>query len=125
MTKEEENIVLREICARLPFGVFCERNGKIRKILGVDLSDKYPIKVENGDYCPNTYRVNEIRLLLRSFSKTTDEETREYVYGVIRDGVYDKMTWFYEHGIDYNSLIDRKLADELTLENYKSLLNLG
>jgi hypothetical protein len=125
MTKEEENIVLREICARLPFCVFCERNGQIRKIVGVDLSDKYPIKVENGDYCPNTYRVDEIRLLLRPYSKMTDEETREYVYGVIRDGVCDKMTWFYEHEIDYNSLIDRKLADELTLENYKSILNLG
>lgn len=112
MTKEDKKTLLYEICARLPFGVYCKKGEKVRKIIGVNFADKYPIVVDNGDYIPNNYLVDEIKLLLRPMNDMTEDELHEWAYGVIREGASEKMRWIYEHGFDYNYLIDKGLAEK-------------
>lgn len=149
MTQEDKELLLLDLCARLPYGV----------IISLGPYDKNPVKLNSisktsigiffngyftkgihftfngkGDIWPKPY--------LRSMSSMTDEEKREYdnflfdnleredvigyedkPYGVdviMRYRSWDVVQWLLEHHFDFNGLID---VYGLALEAPKGMYN--
>ena len=125
MTQEEKQVLLKDLCARLPYGVIVQYKGhnsivKNKLLTGSDLD------------CNMEY----YKPYLRPMSSMTEEEKRHiskmtllrtYDNGVVYDIPYDVYTPYYvmedclnylrSIHIDYSGLIEKELAIEVTEEN--------
>jgi len=112
MTQEDKELLLTDLCARLPYGVKVTWDGK------------YPVTVTSHIYCAITSENNTDnlpKLLLRSMSSMTLEELEEYrrFSDYIRDAEckihianYEQIHWLNAHYFDYRGLIEKGLALE-------------
>lgn len=123
MTQEEKQLLLKDLCARLPYGVKC----KIEKDWFYDEIKPYdsilnPIILErllsqqDTDYCVKPY--------LRPMSSMTDEEKVEYTSYCFEQPFLQKgktpnlgsvpmcIDWLNQHHFDYRGLIEKGLALE-------------
>ena len=117
MTQEEKELLLQDICGRLPYGVM----GLIRIANGND----YNISITGGDIDLLSRHFITIKPYLRSMSSMTEEEKKEYEHiapGIeIENGVripnVNQIEWLNAHHFDYRGLIERGLAIAVTAEN--------
>lgn len=78
MTQEEKQLLLKDLCARVPYRPFIELNPgsynkpSVHRLTGVDESQVYL----NIDSEP--YNIEHIKLYLRPMSSMTEEEIEEY-----------------------------------------------
>lgn len=137
MTKEDKEILFKDLCARLPYNVKCEVIDRGIKIIGTlngytpltdgsklfglsnkeyDASDKY--------WQPKAqFSVEEIKPYLRPMLSMTSEEEKHFLS--LKNGLdYDTNTkkiiyntnqvdWLNEHHFDYRGLIEKGLAIEI------------
>lgn len=113
MTREEKQLLLRDLCARLPYGVMCTdlRHGD-SKITEVNTEDGLV-------YCPDFdeyVKVENCHLYLRPMSSMTEEE-REYLQHHVND---DFVDYCNEHYLDYRGLNPMGLALEAPEGMYKT-----
>lgn len=96
MTQEEKQLVLTDICARLPYGVkaqvtgWDEEKGEVEvplKVYSIN-TDGY-LSFEYNHYSVETVYVEDCRLYLRPMSSMTDEEAKEIV---ILHGIKDILS---------------------------------
>ena len=119
MKPEDKELLLKDLCARLPYGVkvksYSERT--VTLTLGnCDLISMF-YKDEDDWYC---------KPYLRPMSSMTEEETVEYCdlqdkfllssQYPVTDG-YALFDWLNEHHFDYRDLISRGLAIKVTDDN--------
>ena len=124
MTQEDKDLLLKDLCGRLPYGVHLFTNSKhhIRLLTisrDLDYDEQYWI---NG-----LYDIDEVKPYLRPMSSMTEEEEIEYdaTFATIKiaDGHYDStMTYksfdyLNKKHFDYRGLIPKGLAIEVTEEN--------
>ena len=122
MTKEEKDLVYKDISARLPYDVTVHIND-------ASLREHDTILYEEilARFCNNQAI---IRPYLRSLSSMTEEERKDMgkivttVYGgkVVDDdfvNVIKYIDWLNEHYFDYRGLIERGLAIEAPEGMYK------
>jgi len=120
MTKEEKQLLLKDLCARLPYGV----------ILSVTLKDKYDeivtrdIQLSDGNltYITSPSHWREYKPYLRPMPSMTEEEKMEHItltnYNKdysgkpYRELTIDSIDWLNEHHFDYRELIVKGLALE-------------
>lgn len=116
MTQEEKQLLLKDLCGRLPYGVKITWDGK------------HPLTVTPYIYCAIASEDNIDnfpKLLLRPMESMTEEEmcsmtkeeTKEYNRTLIPLDYYDGNTfetfdWLNKHHFDYRGLIERGLALE-------------
>ena len=119
MTQEEKQLLLQDLCTRLPYGV------------KVTWNDKYPLTVTPHIYCAivSENNINNLpKLLLRPMSSMTEEEKKiqkDYIYHfsknslpnyegdfVFEDEAHEYIDWLNEHHFDYRGLIKKGLAVE-------------
>jgi hypothetical protein len=109
MTQEDKELLLKELSARLPYGVKVTWDGK------------HPLTVTPYIYCAILKIDNLPKLLLRSMSSMTEEEREEYRHLVAfsgsPDGAANFIDWLNAHHFDYRGLIERELAIAVTEEN--------
>lgn len=120
MNKEDKELLLQDLCARLPYGVICKDDyakieGKLSQI-GINydmcvLSDVYG-KTEWA-YIPNC------KPYLFPLSSMTEEQEREIVsitYSNHNDMVIASLTidWLNKNHFDYRGLIENGLALDAT-----------
>ena len=124
MTNEEKNLLLKDLCARLPYDVEAQVTNNIKgeskpfienKILTFDDVDSF-IKIEGV--------VIGIKPFLRPMSHMTSEEATKYnsffnYEGIDECCLEDYIDWLNEHHFDYRSLIYRGLAFEAPKDMYK------
>ena len=125
MTQEEKNLFLRDLCARLPYGVighyYLNKSlewGNPEKLIDIDLI-KGRLLTEESDYC-----IEEFILYLRPMGSMTDEERRDF-YDNLRpkydgkpwESLGGDIDWLNAHHFDYRDLIRQGLAIEVTPEN--------
>ena len=71
MTQEEKQLLLKDLCARVPYGVICaceKYNGQLKFVC------------PDGDYCVlqiSPYAIETVKPYLRPMSSMTEEEKRE------------------------------------------------
>lgn len=129
MTKEEKELLLKDLCARLPYGVILDVDatdwkapqGHIKvKIEGVGILFKDTSLIVNGSYYGDKYKP-----YLRPLSSMTEEEKIDYRAFFNYDGIEypeEYIDWVNAHHFDYRGLIEKGLAIAVTEENnpYKS-----
>ena len=120
MTQEDKNLLLKDLCARLPYGVmiqipelFYPQRKVIEKLVTID--DLWHFN-DSGIYIEN------VKPYLRPMSSMTGEEKEEYhklcdiYYGIYFDSI-NSIDWLNAHHFDYRRLIPKGLAIEVTEEN--------
>lgn len=121
MTKEEKDLLIRDLCGRLPYGVkFADPyvKGVVRTLVCFEpdyQNTDYPLKQPtlNGHFS-----VEEIKPYLRPMSSMTEEEREEYKqffedidgYAYSIDCV-PQIDWLNANNFDYRGLIDKGLAN--------------
>lgn len=136
MTQEYKEFLLKDLCARLPYGVICHYNcvipcdrRLIKKANAIDvLKGIIPMSDGHIGFMVGIDEVNaiegDIKPYLRPMSSMTEEEKKEF-----NKAVYDSMNidnisssvyvadWLYSKHLDVHGLIPKGLAIEVTEEN--------
>ena len=97
MTNEEKQLLLKDLCARLPYGVKCRMLKSDSQVCTLDsgLLDKVEI----------------LEPYLRPMSSMSEEEYQEFGYDVLRYTPRE-FDWLNAHHFDYRGLIEKGLALE-------------
>lgn len=140
MTQEDKELLLKDLCARLPYGVkiMFSSNG-FRWDWEQTLEEIS--RCEDGEYAINGWGIHGIKPFLRPISSMTEEERKELRalceedlsefagfiragHGLSHDGLYmfDKMRqleWLLKNHFDYHGLIDKGLAIKAPKDMYE------
>lgn len=133
MKQEEKQLLLQDLCARLPYGVkiMFSSNG-FRWDWEQTLEEIS--QCEDGEYAINGWGIHGIKPYLRPMSSMTEEEIIEFNnipstknYTIIKDDLpwdvanYKQIDWLNAHHLDFRNLIERGLAIDCTnLNIYKN-----
>ena len=113
MKPEDKDLLLKDLCARLPYRVkvtFAGHSGREDCIL-------------NSQHLNSTYAIEYLGLkpYLRLISSMTEEEKMKLslsqIYAFTHYNEIAKMDWLNAHHFDYRGLIDKGLAIEVTEDN--------
>ena len=120
MTPEEKSLLLKDLCARLPYGVVLELDEKF----GFNKGTHVLVKELLDSYC-----VEGIKPYLRPMSSMTAEESMEYLnidnrsyscpMAYAHIPASDRIDWLNAHHFDYRNLIGKGLALEAPEGMYK------
>ena len=142
--REDKDLLLRDLCGRLPYGVKCQvtqwDTNEIMTLTQINRNDAYFFFGVNGCFSP--YYGAEIKPYLRPMSSMTEEEKKEFIeyagYEIeesvngrhyeyyLKDfcGTPDNpsvntggVDWLNKKMFDYRGLIEKGLAIEVTEDN--------
>lgn len=114
MTQEDKEILLKDICARVPYGVIVDNGGRYNYscYLTTDILKEIQYGAQHYDIKP----------YLRPMSSMTDEEVKEFHHmasmerDYLGDGNfythYRMIDWLLANHFDYHGLIEKGLALE-------------
>lgn len=113
MTQEDKNLLLQDLCGRLPYGVV---------VVGVD-DNKKPISTAytlyNLDIRFPWTDCYAVLPYLRPMSSMTEEEEDEYEL-VCRKSITTQIDWLNKNMFDYRGLIPKGLANAALEGMYNS-----
>ena len=130
MTKEEKQLLLKDLCARLPYGVkvMNKYKSQTKTLSAVDIKNLVVRFYENDVNAPfGTHVENPLKLYLqikpylRPISSMTEEESFDFGEVILNATIeeVDKIDWLNEHHFDYRGLIEKGLALEAPEGMYK------
>ena len=122
MTQENKKLLLKDLCARLPYNVICQvefkengkYNSKVMLLSGIFTDEAYFTTKDGSIYS------NEYKPYLFPLSSMTEEQKQEYQHITERwmyDSSYsisDSIDWLNVHHFDYRNLIQMNLAIDAT-----------
>jgi len=127
MKQEDKELLLKDLCARLPYGVIVSvTDGTIKYdayIESVSYKNIQVSPVSDSNFTAYTfYKISEIKPYLRPMSSMTDEEEEEYnSLNGYEKGLFpyteESFDWLNKNHFDYRGLIPKGLAIEVTKEN--------
>ena len=130
MTQKEKDILLKDLCARLPYKVKGQAvsNGEIYRIssiISVSPSGEALLMLDDNNI--DFVTLEQTKPYLRPMSSMTEEEREEYdewhlelESGRIKDWKNaDYIDWLNSHHFDYRGLIPKGLALEAPEDMYK------
>lgn len=129
MTQKEKELLLKDISARLPYGVKVNWNDNIYKFTGIYSFNVCVLSVDNED--GKTIGINYIKPYLLPLSSITKEQEEELAklgvsygeyalhddtrgLGIMVDEAYIFFEFCYKHHIDFLGLIEMGLAIDAT-----------
>ena len=128
MTREEKDLLLNDLCSRLPHGVIIEHEGNLSKLDTIFMCDFISISSTSMDnkLLYNLY-LDEVKPYLYPLSSMTEEQNiiyGDFCYAVINSLPWDTQTalnelvdWLNKNHFDYRGLIEKGLAIEVTEDN--------
>ena len=122
MMQENKELLLEDLCARLPYNVICQvefkengkYNSKVMLLSGIFTDEAYFTTKDGSIYS------NEYKPYLFPLSSMTEEQKQEYQHITERwmyDSSYsisDSIDWLNAHHFDYRNLIQMNLAIDAT-----------
>ena len=120
MTQEDKELLLKDLCARLPYNVICQvefkengkYNSKVMLLSGIFTDEAYFTTKDGSIYS------NEYKPYLFPISRMTEEEKLMYEGLMIgTDSIpymLDVIDWLNSHHFDYRGLIEKGLAIDAT-----------
>ena len=120
MTQEDKELLLKDLCTRLQYGVKIQVNDKIESLEGINVLDN---AVEYGSFLSS--EIEEVKPYLFPLSNMTDEEWEDYqkirmidwVHGDINGTFINAsliVDWLNRNHFDYRGLIEKGLAIDAT-----------
>lgn len=84
MTQEERELLTKDLCARIPYGVYCKVEGieEPKKLIRIEVDEVDGVLLDfgsNEDGLPIQVYLSEVKPYLRQMSSMTDEEKEEYI----------------------------------------------
>lgn len=113
MTQEEKQLLLKDLCTRLPYGVICRLSAK-------DTDVSITEKLELGGLEHFISGTMDIKPYLRPMSSMTEDEGDELDNIVIMGNYGDDVDWLNIRHFDYRGLIEKGLALESPEGMYKT-----
>ena len=122
MTQENKELLLKDLCTRLPYNVICQvefkengkYNSKVMLLSGIFIDEAYFTSKGGSIYS------NEYKPYLFPLSSMTNEQKQEYKY-ITERWMYDisytigeSTDWLNAHHFDYRGLIEKGLAIDAT-----------
>ena len=128
MTQEDKQLLLRDLSARLPYGIKVDHFGVIKELLRViPSSENVMVGYDINNYEDSV--IEDIKPYLRPMSSITEEESLEYQkrLKIIQDiertlhwcNTVESIDWLNAHHFDYRGLIKKGLALEAPEGMYK------
>lgn len=123
MTQEEKDLLIKDLCARLPY------HTRVKVWLKDGTTEEGALDLEHnyGDVLRDAFyydKIVKIKPFLFPLSRMTEEEKEEYcqlqqrvIYnskGVINEDVTKYINWCYKKHLDINNLIPMELAIDAT-----------
>ena len=126
MTQKDKELLLKDLCARLPYRpkvkvlhIWNEEKGVEEDIVDT-VYCVLPEGYINTETIVSDMPLNDnIVLYLRPMSSMTEEEYQEFGYDALRYTPRE-FDWLNEHHFDYRGLIERGLALEAPDDMYKT-----
>ena len=118
MTQENKELLLKDLCSRLPYGVKF-----LRESWNYEWDQELSVievleDIDKDGYINNTkvYNVEDIKPYLFPLSSMTEEQEKEWLYTLSSDYhiTYDTVDWLNKNHFDYRGLIPMGLAIDAT-----------
>lgn len=131
MKQEEKELLLKDLCARLPYGVkvhfkFEPDRGEMFESHGIleSINNYSLVEIDSDKLCGQllSLEYNEVKPYLFPLSSMTEEQEKEWRYTLSSDGniTYETVDWCNKNHFDYRGLIEKSLALDATgLNIYK------
>lgn len=118
MTQEDKQLLLKDLCARLPYGVICtdNRHGDSR-VFYIDVEDERVYYTDFDEYG----LIENCKPYLRPISSMTEEEKDEYDRLVMCNASWVVDDWLNSRHFDYRGLIEKGLVLEAPEGMYLTL----
>ena len=121
MTQEQKELLLKDLCSRLPYEVKVLYDNKVKKLQYIEAVYN---EVKLLDYITNyTVDVSEVKPYLFPMSSMTEEQRKEYLK-LCKICIHNDYTeyfsslesieWLYENHFDVHGLIPKGLAIDAT-----------
>ena len=109
---EDKELLLKDLCARLSYGVKISVNDKVETLQGINILDNV---VEYGSFLSSD--IEEVRPYLFPLSSMTEEQKTEE-YRLMNSNFYTSTIelpdFYYKNHIDYRGLIPLGLSNDAT-----------
>lgn len=129
MTQNEKDLLLKDLCARLPFGIKVQYENEI-----FDVEYVCPMyeEVKLDNYETWTLNIEEVKPYLLPLSSMTERQCYElssirstfqdcwkYIKTPIPLSIcnFEQIEWFHKNHLDYRGLIEKGLAIDATDKN--------
>ena len=121
MTRENKELLIKDLSCRIPYGVIVNVDGKYNaRLESVNWYDEVSVDDSSNDL----YTISEVRPYLFPLSSMTNEQKEKYynlqekvIYNskeLVNSNVMEYVNWCYKHHIDINGLIPIGLAIDCT-----------
>ena len=119
MTQEQKDLLLKDLCVRLPHGVKISVNDKVESLQGINILDN----VVEYDSCLSS-DIEEVKPYLFPLSSMTEEQSK--IYHELIGGMFGTSAlinfevledFFHKNHLDYKGLIEKNLAIDATKLN--------
>ena len=133
--EEKEALIIKDLCARLPYHIKGNFNGDIVDIISVGIRDTFnSVQIVKDAYTDRTSweNINNIKPYLRPMSSMTEEERKEATqfeinnlgpigcnWNLLVSNSSKLVDWLLVHHFDYRGLIPMGLAMEAPRDMYK------
>ena len=108
MKQEEKQLLLADLCARLPYGVYVTYR--------INKDETERATIFNGNYARDLMEGHsmwiDFKPYLRPMSSMTEDEIYEWTHTWIMDNTIEKYDWLNKKHFDYRGLIPMGLALE-------------
>ena len=131
MKQEDKDLLLQDLCARLPYGVKIAINDKVESLQGINILDNV---AEYGSFL--SFDIEEVKPYLYPLSSMTEKQKEEYNQSRLKDlrtlssvlterisdgnnfdrlvVAYNEIDWLNKNHFDYRGLIPMELAINAT-----------
>lgn len=126
MTQKEKDLLLKELCAILPYKTLLDIDGEKVYLVKIDLKSTTPFIV--GEYCNslgslNTFAIEQVKPYLRPMSSMTEEEFHDIIIIDNKRGIFSSrhltlhldgevVDYLNSKMFDWRNLISKGLAME-------------
>ena len=113
MTQEDKELLIQDLCARLPYGVICTDSNNTGELTQISIPHDICV-LEYGDSA--VCSIADCRPYLFPLSSMSKELRKEYdeMYEKYRYSPTDIVDWYYRNHIDNRGLIIEGLAIDAT-----------
>ena len=128
MTQEEKELLVKDICQKLPYGVKIRVEYPFLEEKDWQPENLYGLDLRREVIAGTSVRIEEFKPYLRPMSSMTEEESEkfeeflelqaEYTTGADIRFKYDMFDWLNSCHFDYRNLIEKGLALEAPEEMY-------